>query len=277
MDRLKREKYFIFLMKFSLGVFFLLTFSLFISIFIKGISFLNFEMIFSRPSKGFYMGGGGGIAPSIIGSLVLGLFSTALAFFISLPMSIFLSLYSKTNFANFVRNFVDLLWGIPSIVYGIFGFFIMIYVGLKASLLAGIITLSFVVFPLILRSLDELLQNVPFTLKEASLSLGMNKFQMGTKVFLKAIAPGILSTILISFGRAIGDSASILFTAGFSDNFPTSLFSPTSSLPLVVFYLYSSPNKDVSGRAYAASLILIALAILISILSRRISKRIYGK
>lgn len=277
MNRIRREKFFILLMKFSLVIFLLLTFSLFGSILFKGLSFLSFEMVFSKPSRGFYMGGGGGIFPSILGSLVLASFSTFLAFLLSLPMSIFLSLYTKSKFANFVRNFVDLLWGIPSIVYGIFGFFIMIYLGLKASLLAGIIALSFVVFPLILRSLDELFQNVPFSLKEASLSLGLSKFQMAVKVFLKAIAPGMLSAMLISFGRAIGDSASILFTAGFSDNFPTSLFSPTSSLPLVVFYLYSSPDKEVSGRAYAASLILIIVAVFISIISRRIGKKIYGK
>lgn len=277
MNRYLKEKFFLILMKISFYLFIFMVISLFFSIFLKGISYLNLEMITSKPAKGFYLGGGGGILPSIIGSLVLAFFSTLLAFFISLPMAIFLNLYSKKRFSNFIRNFVDLLWGIPSIVYGIFGFFIMVYIGLKASLLAGIITLTFVVFPLILRSLDELLQNVPFTLKEASLSLGLNRFQMGIKVFLKAIAPGVLSSVLISFGRAIGDSASILFTAGFSDNFPTSLFSPTSSLPLVVFYLYSSPDKDVSGRAYAASIILITISILISLISRRIGKRIYGK
>jgi len=277
MNRYLKEKLFLILMKISLYLFLFMVASLFFSIFFKGISYLSFEMVFSKPKKGFYLGGGGGILPSIFGSLVLAFFSTLLAFLISLPMAIFLNLYSKRKFSNFIRNFVDLLWGIPSIVYGIFGFFIMVYIGLKSSLLAGIITLSFVIFPLILRSLDELLQNIPFTLKEASLSLGLNKFQMGIKVFLKAIAPGVLSSILISFGRAIGDSASILFTAGFSDNFPTSLFSPVSSLPLVVFYLYSSPDKEVSGRAYAASIILIIISILISLISRRIGKRIYGK
>ncbi len=277
MNRYLKEKFFLILMKISFYLFIFMVISLFFSIFLKGISYLNLEMVTSKPAKGFYLGGGGGILPSIVGSLVLAFFSTLLAFLISLPMAIFLNLYSKKRFSNFIRNFFDLLWGIPSIVYGIFGFFIMVYIGLKASILSGIITLTFVIFPLILRSLDELLQNVPFTLKEASLSLGLNKFQMGIKVFLKAIAPGALSSVLISFGRAIGDSASILFTAGFSDNFPTSLFSPTSSLPLVVFYLYSSPDKDVSRRAYAASIILIIISILISIISRRIGKRIYGK
>lgn len=277
MKRAKREKFFLILMKLSLGIFLILTFSLFISIFLKGFQSLSFEMVFSKPRTGFYLGGGGGIFPSIIGSLVLAFFSTTLAFSLSLPLSIIIVLYSSSKLANFTRSFVDLLWGIPSIVYGIFGFFVMVYLGLKASLLAGIITLTFVVFPLILRSLDELLQSVPFALREASLSLGLSKFQMGIKVLLKSIAPGLISAILISFGRAIGDSASILFTAGFSDNISFSFLSPAPSLPLVVFYLYSSPNEDVSGRAYAASIVLIFIAILISIITRKIGRQIYVK
>lgn len=277
MKRANKEKFFLILMKLSLGIFLVLTFSLFVSIFLKGFQSLSFEMVFSKPSKGFYLGGGGGIFPSIIGSLTLAFFSTTLAFFFALPLSIVLVLYSNSNLANFTRSFVDLLWGIPSIVYGIFGFFVMVYLGLKASLLAGMITLTFVIFPLILRSLDELLQSVPFTLREASLSLGLSKFQMGIRVLLKSIAPGLLSAILISFGRAMGDSASILFTAGFSDNISFSFFSPTSSLPLVVFYLFSSPEKDVAMRAYAASIVLIFIAILISIITRKIGRQIYVK
>lgn len=277
MKRTKREKFFLILMKLSLGIFLILTFSLFVSIFFKGFQLLSFEMVFSKPRTGFYLGGGGGIFPSIVGSLVLAFFSTAFAFFLALPLSIVLVLYLKNSLANFTRSFVDLLWGIPSIVYGIFGFFVMVYLGLKASLLAGIITLTFVVFPLILRSLDELLQSVPFALREASLSLGLSKFQMGIKVLLKSIAPALISAILISFGRAMGDSASILFTAGFSDNISFSFLSPAPSLPLVVFYLYSSPEEDVALRAYAASIVLIFIAILISIITRKIGRQIYVK
>ncbi len=277
MDRYKKERFFLFLMKISLGIFLFLTFSLFFSIFIKSLKFLSFEMVFSKPEKGFYMGGKGGILPSILGSLSLGLASTMLAFTISLPIAIILNLYKKRKFSNFVLNFVDMLWGIPSIVYGIFGFFIMVLIQMKPSLLAGIITLTFVIFPYFLRSIFELFQQIPFPLKEASLSLGLNKFQMATKIFLKGIFPGLLMTFLISFGRAIGDSASILFTAGFSDNLPTSLFQPISSLPLVVFFLYSSPIKEVQGRAYVASFILIFLVLSISLIVRIMGRKIYGK
>ncbi len=277
MDRYKKEKFFLFLMKVSLGIFLFLTFSLFFSIFIKSLKFLSFEMVFSTPEKGFYMGGGGGILPSILGSLSLGLASTTLAFIVSLPIAIILNLYKKRKFSSFVLNFVDMLWGIPSIVYGIFGFFIMVLIQMKPSLLAGIITLTFVIFPYFLRSIIELFQQIPFSLKEASLSLGINKFKMATKIFLKSIFPGLLMTLLISFGRAIGDSASILFTAGFSDNPPNSLFQPVSSLPLVVFYLYSSPIKEVQGRAYVASVILIFLVLFISLIIRVMGRKIYGK
>lgn len=264
-------------MKISLFLFLLISFSLFLSIFIKSLKYLSFEIIFSKPEKGFYLGGRGGIFPSIIGSLLLAIFSTVLSFFISYPLCIVLNHYVSKKFSNFVRNFVDLLWGIPSIVYGIFGFSLMVFFNLKASLLAGIITLTFVIMPYSIRSIDELFNSVPFSLKEASLSLGMDKFKYSLKILSKVCFPGIIMSLLICFGRAIGDSASILFTAGFSDEIPKSFFSPTPSLPLVIFFLYSSPLEEVQGRANVASLTLIFIVLLISIIVRKIGGRLNAK
>ena len=114
----------------------------------------------------------------------------------------------------------------PSIVYGAFGFVVMLALGLRASLLAGILTVALLEFPIMCRAIDEVMRLVPRELKEASASLGATRFETALKVVVRQSAPGILTGVLLAFGRGIGDAASVLFTAGFTDRVPTSLAGP---------------------------------------------------
>jgi len=163
------------------------------------------------------------------------------------------------------------LFGIPSIVYGAFGFLIMVYFGIRASLLGGIIAVTLLVIPILVRTLDEVIRTVPLELRDAALSLGATRWEMA-KVVLRQIRPGISTGILLSFGRAIGDVASVLFTAGFSDNIPTSLHQPAATLPLAIFFQLGSPVEEVQGRGYASALILTIIVLVITVLSEILIK-----
>jgi len=246
-----------------------------VTIFLRGFPALNLDMLIKTPKGGYYLGKEGGILNAILGSLVLGIGATFLALLVSLPIVFYLNLYLKKNsrFALLVRFFLDVLWGIPSIVYGAFGFTVMIFFGLKASLLAGIITVALLIIPIMTRSMDEVLKMIPQELKEASFALGATKLETAVKVIFKQALPGILTAILIAFGRGIGDAASVLFTASFTDSLPYSLFKPVATLPLAIFFQLGTPFPEVQQRGYASALVLTMIILFISILSRILSKR----
>jgi len=224
---------------------------------------------------GFYLGKEGGILNAIVGSLYLAGGATVLAFLLSLPLALYLNLYkgkgSKT--AAWTRFFLDVLWGVPSIVYGAFGFIVMLALGLRASLLAGILTVALLEFPIMCRAIDEVMRLVPRELKEASDSLGATRFETAFKVFVRQTAPGILTGVLLAFGRGIGDAASVLFTAGFTDRVPSSLADPAATLPLAIFFQLGTPFPEVQQRAYASAAVLTLIILLVSLAGRAMSRK----
>lgn len=245
------------------------------SIFLKGLPALNLEMLIQTPRGGYYLGKEGGILNAILGSLALGAGATLLAFTISLPVVFYLNLYlgKKSKFALLVRFCLDVLWGIPSIVYGAFGFTLMIFFGLKASLLAGIITVTLLIIPIMARSMDEVLKMIPAGLTEASLALGATRWETARRVIFRQALPGILTAVLIAFGRGISDAAAVLFTASFTDSLPYSLFKPVATLPLAIFFQLGTPFPEVQQRGYAAAVVLTAIILGVSLAARLLSKR----
>lgn len=239
----------------------------------KGIPALSWEILTSVPKGGFYFGGEGGILNAIVGSIYLAIGASIIAFVISLPAALFLNihLHKYTKFTHAIRFIIDILWGIPSVVYGAFAFSFMVYFGMRTSLLAGMITVALFIIPIMLRSMDEAFRTVPLILYEAALSLGSTKYEIGLKVFLRQCIPGVITAILLSFGRAIGDAAAVLFTAGFTDNIPDALSQPAATLPLSIFFQLSSPLPEVQQRAYAAAVALTIIILIISIGGRVIS------
>ena len=175
-----------------------------------------------------------------------------------------------------IRFILDLVWGIPSIVYGAFGFTLMVIIGLQTSLLAGIITVTLFILPIMIRSMDEILRTVPIGLMEASLSLGTNKSETAFRIFTRQTVSGIITAVLLSFGRGIGDAASVLFTAGYTDNLPNSLMEPVATLPLSIFFQLSSPVPEVQARAYASALVLTVIILVASLFSRGLGRRYHN-
>ncbi len=247
------------------------------SILYKGLPSVSWEMLTSTPKGGFYFGKGGGVLNAIIGSLYLSLGATILALLFGLPLALFMNVHliKRQKLVNGIRFLLDLLWGVPSIVYGAFGFTIMIFFGIRASLLAGIITVTLFIIPIMVRSMDEVLKSVPRGLLESSLSLGSTQAETSYRVYLKQCIPGVITAVLLSFGRAIGDAASILFTTGYTDYIPTGLNQPTATLPLAIFFQLSSPIVEVQNRAYASAVVLVTIILIISILARVFSAKFH--
>ncbi|MDP2744806.1 MAG: phosphate ABC transporter permease PstA [Dehalococcoidia bacterium] len=242
----------------------------------RGLPALDLSMITQTPKGGYYLGREGGILNAIVGSLYLAIGATVLAFVISLPVALFLQreYIGRARFAGLVRLCLDILWGIPSIVYGAFGFIIMLYLGMRASLLGGIVVLTLLEIPIMARAMDEVIRTVSADLKDASYALGATRSETAVKVVTRQVLPGILTAALLAFGRGIGDAASILFTAGYTDRIPTSLLDPVASLPLAIFFQLGTPFPEVRERAYASAVILLVIILLISIASRLLSRRL---
>ncbi len=242
----------------------------------KSAPALSLSMLTETPHGGFYLGKEGGILNAIAGSLYLALGATALALLLSLPLALYLNIYkartSKT--AVWTRFFLDVLWGVPSIVYGAFGFVIMLALGLRASLLAGILTVALLELPIMCRAIDEVMLLVPRELQDASASLGATRFETALKVMVRQSAPGILTGILLAFGRGIGDAASVLFTAGFADRVPASLADPAATLPLAIFFQLGTPFPEVQQRAYASAAVLTLIILVISLAGRAMSRKV---
>lgn len=244
------------------------------TVFSKGVKAMSWDMVSKLPGGGFYIGKEGGFLNAIVGSLYIVGASTVLGLIVSIPVVFFLNVYLKrdSKLAYAARMAFDVLFGVPSIVYGAFGFTIMIYFGLRTSLLGGIIVITLLIIPIFIRTMDEATRNFPRDILDASFALGATRWET-LKVVLRQIAPGIATATLLSVGRAIGDAASVMFTAGYTDSIPTSLSQPAATLPLAVFFQLQSPIPEVVDRAYAAALVLTVIVLVLSIASRFITNR----
>jgi len=241
----------------------------------KGLPAMNLTILVQAPKGGYYTGAEGGILNAILGSLYLAVGATLVAFLLGLPIALYLQVYRGRSWVvEAVCLSLDVLWGIPSIVYGAFGFSLMLLLGVRASLLGGIIALSLVELPIMCRAVGEVLKMVPFELTESTYALGATHWEVAWKVVARQALPGVTSAMLLAFGRGIGDAASVLFTAGYTDNLPTSLLRPAASLPLAVFFQLGTPFPAAQQRAYASALVLTAIVLIISVLSRLASERL---
>jgi phosphate transport system permease protein len=240
----------------------------------KGFPALSWDMITKLPGGGFYLGKEGGVLNAIIGSIYIVLGSLIISIALSVPLVMYINFYLPKNsaFASIIRFSFDILFGIPSIVYGAFGFALMVYMGIRASLLGGIITVAMMIMPIIMRSFDEVTRLLSRDLPDALLSLGSTKYEM-VKVITRQLMPGLVTATLLAMGRGIGDAATVLFTAGYTDNIPAALNQPTATLPLSIFFQLGSPVEEVQNRAYASAIILTVIILILSFSARYFSSK----
>lgn len=247
--------------------------SVLFTVVLKGVSALSLSMLIESPHGGYYLGGGGGILNAILGSLYLAGGAIILAIAVSLPVAMYLyHSPMKSRYAEYIRTSLDIACGIPTIIYGAVVFTIMVLIGARSSLFWGMITVAIFILPIMIRSMDEIMLQTPKKIMIAAFALGSTRTEM-LIVMVKQSFPGIVTAILLAFGRGIGDAASILFTAGYSDSLPTSLFEPVATLPLAILFQISSPYPVVQQRAYASGLILLVIVLTASIGSRVLSKK----
>jgi phosphate transport system permease protein len=270
----KEETFFKILMVISAGMIMCILIFIVGTIIWKGLPALNWDMVSKLPGGGFYLGKEGGVLNAIIGSLYVVMGSVIIGLFLSVPLVMYINFYlpKKSLFANIIRFSFDILFGIPSIVYGAFGFALMVYLGLRASLLGGILAVAMLIMPIMMRSFDEVARLLPKDLPDALLSLGATRYEM-IKVIVRQLMPGLITAVLLAIGRGIGDAATVLFTAGYTDNIPAALNQPAATLPLSIFFQLGSPVEEVQNRAYASALILTILILLLSFSARYFSSK----
>ncbi|MCL2412582.1 MAG: ABC transporter permease subunit [Bacteroidales bacterium] len=247
--------------------------SIVVTIISRGWPAMSWEMVSRVPGSSFLLGGDGGILNAIVGSLYIVGASTLLGLIISIPIVFYINVYLKKTsmFGYIARLSYDVLFGIPPIVYGAFGFMIMVYFGLRASLLGGIIVITLLIIPVFIRSMDEVARNFPRDILNAAYSLGATKLQT-MRIVLRQIFPGIATATLLAIGRAIGDAAAVMLTAGYTAAIPQSLSQPAATLPLAVFYQAMSPIEEVRQGAYAAAFVLTLIVLALSIGGRLIMR-----
>ena len=237
----------------------------------NGTGTLNWEFLLQFPKDS---GRAGGIYPAIIGTLYLVGGAILIALPIGIGAAIYLAEYTREGLlTKIIRAGVENLNGTPSIVFGLFGFaFLVLYLNLGISLLAGQITLALMILPTIIRTTEESLKSVPQSMREASLALGATKWQTIRKVVLPSAMPGIITGTILSIGRAAGETAPIMFTAAvFSQRFlPTSPLEPVMALPYHLFVLATSvPGGERNAYGTAFVLLLLVLCLyLIAIMIR---------
>jgi phosphate transport system permease protein len=249
---------------------------LFIIVYIlrKGIPVIDLSFLFRNPVD---MGRSGGIFSTIIGTIVL----TAVAVLISTPLgvgtAIFLTEYTWENrVTRIIRFGADCLAGIPSIIFGLFGFILFVTkLRFGWSILSGGLTLAFMILPTIIRTSEEAIRSVPAAYRQVSFSLGATRWQMVTRVVLPAALPGIVTGIILSVGRSIGETAAVIFTAGSALHIPSSVFSSSRTMA-VHFYILAREGISMPN-AYGTAAVLVIAILIINVITYYLMERFIRK
>ena len=250
---------------------------------VKGISIISWEFLTEVPRRGMTEGG---IAPAIAGTLYLTMGAILFSLPLGLACAIYLCEYSPAGYVvNVIRMSINNLAGVPSVVFGLFGLAVFVkFFGFGVSILSGSLTLGIMVLPQIISASQEALIAVPQSYREASLALGATHWQTIKKMVLPSALPGILTGVILSIGRAAGETAPILFTAAtfYTRGYPDSIFSEAMALPYHIYALMTEgthPEKQTT-IAYGCALILMLLVLLMSALAiflRQRQRSFYGK
>lgn len=247
--------------------------SLILYVLVRGIPAIRPEMFSPE-----YTSENQSMLPAIINTLTVVLFTLLLAVPIGVFSAIYLTEYAGrgSKLVKLVRTTTETLSGIPSIVYGLFGaIFFNTFLGWGYSLISGVCTLAIMILPLIMRTTEEALIAVPDAYREGSFGLGAGRLRTVFKIVLPSAAPGILSGVILSIGRIIGETAALIYTAGTIKGIAGSVFEPGSTLAI---HMYSQTNEGwYEEQAYATAVILLVLALLMNALSGLLAKKLGNK
>jgi phosphate transport system permease protein len=237
----------------------------------RGLPAFSFDFLFTAPKGG--LSGEGGISTAIVTTIYLALLTVSILLIPGIGAAIYLSEYAKDNWlTRIIRYGVDTLAGVPSIVFGLFGFVLFVTtLHFNFSLLAGALTMVCLLLPTLIRTSEEALKAVPRSHREAALALGATRWQAIWHVVLPSALPGIITGIILCMGRIVGETACLYVTLGGSAAMPTSLLSGGRTLSLHLFYLAMETNAF--EKAMATGAVLIIIILIINTLTNWISHR----
>jgi phosphate transport system permease protein len=238
----------------------------------QGIQALNLDFFTHMPTP---VGeAGGGMANSIVGTLLITGLGSILAIPIGIVSGVYMSEYAGTRFSSATRFAADTLNGVPSIVIGVFAYGIAVLPFKQFSALAGGIALGIMMIPIIARTTEELLLLVPSTMREGALALGATRARAVFSVVVPAALPGIITGVVLALARIAGETAPLLFTSFNNRYFTTSLTQPISSLTVQVYTYAISPYQDWHRQAWAGALVLVTIVFLCSLVARLATRRL---
>ena len=243
-------------------------------ILLKGIPLISWEFLTAIPRN---MGRSGGISSSIVGTLLV----TAVAVIVATPFGIGTAVYlteytHEGRVTRIIRFSAESLAGIPSIVYGLFGFiFFVIYLKLGWSILSGGLTMAIMILPTIIRTSEEAIRTVPQLYREVGFSLGATKWQTIARTVFPTALPGIANGIILSIGRCVAETAAVILTAGSALRMPTTLFSPTRTMA-VHFYILAREGISMD-KAFGTAALLIIIVLLINVVFNMLVNRFVAR
>jgi phosphate transport system permease protein len=242
--------------------------------FLRGLAALG-PKILSRDTEGM----GGGLRNAVVGTLVLSGGALLLTAPLGMAVGVYLSEFGRGRFAAAVRFLSDVLVGVPSIVLGYFGYIaLVIGLGWRFSLAAGAVTLAILMLPYVVRTTEQALRRVPNALREAAYALGGNDRQVVFRILLRAAAPGILTGLLLALTLATGETAPLLYTAGWSNYLWSGRLThqPVAYLTYVIWSFIGEPFRSAHRLAYAAAFLIVAFILLINVGARFLLARVFG-
>jgi phosphate transport system permease protein len=237
--------------------------SILIEVVKNGISAISYDFL-TQP-QGSIGSGSGGIAPAIQGTFIVVGFAAAIGTPVGLLTGIYLSEFAReSTFSNAVRFFNDVLTGLPSIVIGIVGYVLIVLALGSFSVLAGALSLSIIMIPIVVRVTEETLKVVPYSLREAGHSLGLSKAKITLFIVLPAAKDGILTGIIVAISRIAGETAPLIMTILGTSLFFTGITGPVDALPLRIWRLASQPYESAHAFGWGSALVLILMILALS-------------
>ena len=241
----------------------------------QGLGAISWDFFTTDPT-GRFLGPPGGVKSAIIGTILM----VALASLIAIPIGLGVALYlveygKKSMFAQFVRYFVDVMTGVPSIVFGLFIYIVLVLTGIGGNFTAwkGSVALALLMLPVVTRSSEVVLTLVPNSLREAALALGAPRWRVVFRIVLPTALPGIITGSMLAVARGAGETAPLLFTAFAVNATSWNLGGQMNSLPIQIFNDVRQPQANIVERAWGAALTLVAMVLILTLIARLVQRR----
>jgi phosphate transport system permease protein len=241
----------------------------------KGLSAFSGKFFTTDPN-GNFLGYPGGVRSAIFGTIEIVALASLIAIPIGIGVGLYLTEYGKdSRFANVVRYFVDVMTGVPSIVFGLFIYIVLVLARVGGTFAGwkGAVALALLMLPVVVRSSEVVLLLVPSSLREAALALGAPRWRVVTRVVLPTSLSGLVTGALLAIARGAGETAPLLFTVAVAQAATGSLSQPMNTLPIQIYNDIQSPRAEVVTRAWGAALTLVLMIFILNLIARAASRR----